>query len=243
MVRALSGLAFAMIDGNMPTEVPLDYALKHVNSQPLLEVAEEANLVRCQGGRFSFYHQLMQEYFTAVELNRVGLGERVRVGPSDWDEVIIALCGIAETSDAIVREVVATNPYLAARCVANGAEVSEETCRVIVSTLRRLAKDYLDKAFTKDEERARHLKDHPNMHWGSRQMMDDALDNYFGSYPEGEVSHVIQLFEDMKLYALPHLSDNLIQEISSWNAHARSKLEELDDRWRRQQSGISRPEM
>src|SRR5258708_34215214 len=112
MVRALSGLAFAMIDGNMPTEVPLDYALKHVNSQPLLEVAEEANLVRCQGGRFSFYHQLMQEDFTAVELNRGGLGERARVGPSAWDDGIIALCGIAETSRGIVRGVVVPNPYL-----------------------------------------------------------------------------------------------------------------------------------
>lgn len=72
MTNAFAKLAFAMIDEYKPIDVSVDYALKHLESDLLLERGKWANFIDVNGNEVRFYHQLMQEYFAAVNLDQIG---------------------------------------------------------------------------------------------------------------------------------------------------------------------------
>lgn len=68
---AFAKLAFAMIDENMPVDVPINYAMKHLKDDSLLEGGQRANFIDVNGNKVRFYHQLIQEYFAAVQLKKL----------------------------------------------------------------------------------------------------------------------------------------------------------------------------
>lgn len=82
MERALSKLAFTMIDEDQPTNVPLEYARRHVPDFALLRAAHNATLVDLSDSDLRFYHQLIQEFFAASRLVEVGLDSIVTESPN-----------------------------------------------------------------------------------------------------------------------------------------------------------------
>ena len=66
-------LAFAMIDSDMPVDVSREYALLFLGSEEILRMGKNANYLTININNVRFYHQLIQEYFAAIGLSRVGL--------------------------------------------------------------------------------------------------------------------------------------------------------------------------
>jgi len=140
---ALSRLAFSMIDSGMPIDVTLGYALFHVDDVAILDHGVNASLLIREDGRIRFYHQLVQEYFAALGLSRVGI-EHINLPetsthglfdpllfldpwaytrPNKWDQVIIALCGILPAPEEVIRRVALFDPALGIRCIQSGVAV------------------------------------------------------------------------------------------------------------------------
>ncbi|MFN8419488.1 MAG: HEAT repeat domain-containing protein [Anaerolineae bacterium] len=149
---ALARLAFSMIDSNKPTNVTESYATFYIMSGDLLKIAEKASYISIENGQIRFYHQLMQEYFAAVGLNRVGIqyitGEletsgRLRVidsfsnrlTPNKWSQVIIALSGIVDNPQELISRLAISDPILAQDCIRSGIDVSHS---ILVPRLNKL---------------------------------------------------------------------------------------------------------
>jgi len=77
-----SRLAFSMIKENLPSSVPVGLALRHLKSSEVLRVGCGANIIEQSNAEVRFYHQLLQEYFAAVRLSRVGFRRVLGKKPS-----------------------------------------------------------------------------------------------------------------------------------------------------------------
>jgi HEAT repeat protein len=69
----LARFAFAMIDSDMPVEVSREYALLFLRDKEILSFGQSASFLVSQNNGVRFYHQLIQEYFAAIGLARVGI--------------------------------------------------------------------------------------------------------------------------------------------------------------------------
>lgn len=140
---SLARLAFTMIDTEMETEVPLPYACQFLEDN-VVRAAQTASYIEVNNGSFRFYHQLIQEYFAAVELGKRGVKHALkppeyrdegfmfsRPLEKKWDRVILALADI-ERKDELIREIMDIDPVLAAVCVGSGAPVSDKLVEEIV---------------------------------------------------------------------------------------------------------------
>lgn len=132
---ALAKLAFAMIDGGRPREVPLDYAMSRmhlISGRSLLEAALEANLLETRGVTVRFAHPAMQEYFAALEVDRRSIVDKIRPAALDqagrrlnnkWDNTIVALAGISDSPSTFTEQIAQRDLFLALRCAYSGADV------------------------------------------------------------------------------------------------------------------------
>ena len=143
MELMLSKLSFHMIYSNNAIEIPVTEALKYCSLE-ILQIVRSANIARIENEKLKFYHQLIQEFFAAVELKRCELSKKLQPPQieggqrkdSRWDQVVIALCGISEFPDDIVNYVLKVqDPYLAAICISSGIQVHESTIRKTVDQL------------------------------------------------------------------------------------------------------------
>lgn len=101
---AFAKLAFTMIDEDMSTNVTISYATNTLGNTDSINLGLNASYIATVGGQVRFYHQLMQEYFAAIELQNHTIRDKVMPDQWDklprerksnkWDEVIIALSGI-----------------------------------------------------------------------------------------------------------------------------------------------------
>ena len=133
----LSALAYAMQEERgSGTTVEREWALAQLcqavpgcDTERLLYLATSATLLDADETTVRFYHQLLQEYFAAQEL-----GKRVAVGetlarywpperwwePSGWEETVILLAGMKQDASALLDDLAAVNPLVAARCLLEG---------------------------------------------------------------------------------------------------------------------------
>ncbi len=163
----LASLAFAMIEEDRPTSIPRSYLLDQLQfvgfGQALINVALGATILKSDADEIRFSHQLMQEYFAAVKLNQVGLGNRVgelhfkwadefapfAFGGSvagKWDEVVIAACGITKDTDQFISTIAEHNIFLAVRCALTVARVNSPIATQIARELLSLHDSYLARA-------------------------------------------------------------------------------------------------
>jgi formylglycine-generating enzyme required for sulfatase activity len=144
--NALSALAFAMQKaGEWGTTVDKAQALKQLGNgcdpQQVLLLAAGASLLDLAGDHVRFVHQLIQEYFAAVAWQvkweaGASLGDQWPQGwlkPSGWEETAVLLAGLLpDDPTAMIRwvdDLLAVNPLLAARCIAEGGGVQPDaTC-------------------------------------------------------------------------------------------------------------------
>jgi hypothetical protein len=181
-------LAFKMIEEDRPTSVPRLYVSEIFGGDDAVHCGVSANILDVAGDQIKFHHQLMQEYFAAVQLYRLGSGHLpVQLEPK-WSEVVIALCGIADDPDTIVLEATKTDPYLAGRCIESGVTVSAEIRERIIDDLNQELDSSVPAIKSQQREQT------PQMSWSSQMMMEDAVDDYFGRYVKdlSELLHKIQ---------------------------------------------------
>lgn len=138
MLVAFGNLAFNMIDENQPIDVPLTYAEGKLGNPDLLYIGSRASLIIADDNKLRFSHQLLLEYFAAVGLWKAGLADKLRIeifGNSNfllfdtrfdpkWETVIVALSGIIPDPTSVVNQLVQTELFLAAACLASGIEVA-----------------------------------------------------------------------------------------------------------------------
>jgi len=156
---ALADLAFALIDNNMPVQVPLDWAIEYLGNELLLQAAINANFLEIDSGRLRFPYQMLQDYFAAVGLHSSGLSANLnkpefdanlRRVPNRWDNAVHILAGISTDTDSTLLTIAETDPYLALSCALHAAQVQQTTFDTIsqrlISTMegdRRVAMAYL----------------------------------------------------------------------------------------------------
>jgi hypothetical protein len=155
METAFARLAFAMLDQSKPIDVPQSYALKHLGSENLLLLGTRANLVEATGDNVRFYHQLTQEYFAAVELQKGGAALQLKKLPTDvraqhggwelnsrWYFVMVALGGISHQTNPIhhwlgkdVLDIVVAD--LIVTCIESGTTIPSADMDVLLNYLER----------------------------------------------------------------------------------------------------------
>ncbi|NDJ54640.1 MAG: TIR domain-containing protein [Chloroflexi bacterium] len=161
MEKSLARLALAMLDNDMPVDVPVNWAIKQVGQSILLTLAHNASILEIRaetsngasqhapgsdegGGQLRFYHQLMQEYFAAVGLRIEGFESRLpkpafnsQVGrtATKWDQAIMALCGIADDPSAMVTQIAEVDPFLAASCISTRIIITDKVRRSVEDRL------------------------------------------------------------------------------------------------------------
>lgn len=137
---ALADLAFTMIDDDLPIYVGQDVVMRYASSPAVVQAAAAANLLKAAGDKLRFSHQMLQDYFAALSLTRVGLPTRlmrpqfnakVQRIPTRWDNAIILLTSIAPNPDAAVSSVAEVDPFLALRCALNAVVISDRTYKQI----------------------------------------------------------------------------------------------------------------
>jgi HEAT repeat protein len=129
MESAFGQLAFTMIDEGKPIDVPTEYALQHIGAENLIRAAGSANVLDIGVNKVRFYHQLMQEYFAAVELEKRGIEtglEAYEITYFDqrvdqkWDQVILTLVGITSHVSSTLKQVGTFDPFLALESLDSG---------------------------------------------------------------------------------------------------------------------------
>lgn len=140
--RALSDLAFAMVDGGYAVYAPKAIAVQHLGGEQQLKACVSAKFLEEEEGSVRFAHQLVQEYYAALGLIKKGLPSKLeqpaftaygmRV-PAKWDAVIVALCGILLGADAVVCAVAEVDPILALQCLASNIRLSDTTREQVVT--------------------------------------------------------------------------------------------------------------
>jgi HEAT repeat protein/tetratricopeptide (TPR) repeat protein len=139
------------------TAVPMDMVLRsetpallengnaRMRPRTLIDASFGANLLRKESSGVRFGHQLLQEYFTAVRLSELGLGQN---GPPDWlrherwDETVLLLAGLTSEIDRLIRELIPLSPFLAARCAGLRTDLlSSDVAGELVAKLAGLALD------------------------------------------------------------------------------------------------------
>jgi cold shock CspA family protein len=92
--------------------------------------------------RVTFFHELVLEYFAALELQRLYLRDRELsleyFTKTWWFEPVIMLTGLLDKPDELVISITQENIILAARCIASGAKVTRPTITNLLEMSQRM---------------------------------------------------------------------------------------------------------
>jgi HEAT repeat protein len=149
----LTDLAFAMVDQDMPSAIPMVDAMEYLGSDVSLDLAVEASLLEIEGNLLRFSHELLMQYFAALGLVRVGVLTRLtsprfdetmaRI-PQKWDLPVLLLTGMVPHPDSIVLNVADVDPYFALSCALSGADISDRTYQMVVDRLFEMMRVHVE---------------------------------------------------------------------------------------------------
>jgi len=144
-------LAFQIIEEDLPIDFPLNFAMECIGKHDFsfLEAGQRANFIEVDHYKVRFYHQLMLEYFAAVELSKHDISDYLEDinrsiadiplrSSTKWDRVIIALCGLTSEPDQTLLVIAQHDPHLALMCIESGIKVTEDTQSQITQGLAEL---------------------------------------------------------------------------------------------------------
>ncbi len=143
---AFGQLAFSMIVRDTSIDVPISLALEYLGNKNLLRVGASASYLTLHGEQVRFYHQLLQEYFAAVVVERLArdgrLRDDIRLVSSDlqvfyarWNYVLIAAMGLALNPDDFLIQITEVDPWLLLQWEETGIQISETVHSRIVSRM------------------------------------------------------------------------------------------------------------
>lgn len=145
---ALADLAYAMIEHEMGIHVPYKFALEHIGSEALIKAARKANFLRVRGSSVRFAQQILQDYFAALAVARVGptsvltaphVNSAGQYIPGGWDRAVTIYSGITYNTDDTLLDIARVNPFLALECIATGINASDRTIEPIIGKLIQVA--------------------------------------------------------------------------------------------------------
>ncbi|MBK8050301.1 MAG: hypothetical protein IPK16_26265 [Anaerolineales bacterium] len=152
--QALAELAYAMqATGERGTAVTPTWAMEHLAevgcvAKDVLYLGRSATLLDASGDNVRFFHQLIQEYFAALEWQtRFAVDEELLrywpdgwLEPTGWEETAILLTGMLPDISTFVSAMASVNPVLAARCVAeSGADPRDDVIASVQAALIAVA--------------------------------------------------------------------------------------------------------
>jgi formylglycine-generating enzyme required for sulfatase activity len=120
----------------------LRHAVPGCDADRLLFLATNTSLLVADGMMVRFYHQLLQSYFAACELGwRLAVGENLAHywpeehwwQPSGWEETFTLLAGMMPDASALLEELAAANPIVAASCIVEGGAQADDGARLDVT--------------------------------------------------------------------------------------------------------------
>ncbi|MBE2183795.1 MAG: HEAT repeat domain-containing protein [Anaerolineae bacterium] len=145
LVPSLEKLALAMFDQGK-SSLSLDDAgmLLYDPSVLSLRAASAMNVVEIRQGKLRFKHRLLRDFYASLHLTPLDISvrlQRPQFTPDGlriagkWDIPLHMMSGFMPASDALVRTVAEVDAYLAAECVAFGAQVTPFVLELIVENL------------------------------------------------------------------------------------------------------------
>lgn len=158
LITKLGILAVAVIDDEEPTDFDYSWASGKLsgksggflrrragdeNSERLLQAAIRYHLIERNNDTIRFQHTFLHSYFAAIQLKKQGIGGSLRrpefdAGrrlPGKWDNALLMACQLLDNADVMVRDVILTDPILAAMCIVNGAIVSDDVVNQVRGAL------------------------------------------------------------------------------------------------------------
>lgn len=142
MQQAFGQLAFSMIENRIALSVSVDYASYMMGSNSLFPCGQSANILVIDEEGLRFSHQLMLEYFAAIKLDQLELSKVISEpliyngrAPTKWDESIIALFGISKEPNALFKQLMEIDFYLAAQCIESGIDIAPENQLALITHL------------------------------------------------------------------------------------------------------------
>ncbi len=151
--RALTTIAFGMRTGGKtysPQPLVLDWISESLAqwqakadvSELFCELLDNHILEIDAAGRVTFFHELILEYFSALELQRLYLRDgrlpQEYCQEVKWSEPVIMLAGLLDNADRLIADISSKNIVVAARCVASGAHVTSESTSGILERAREM---------------------------------------------------------------------------------------------------------
>ncbi len=145
LVPSLEKLALAMFDQGK-SSLSLDDAgmLLYDPSVLSIRAASAMNVVEIRQGKLRFKHRLFRDFYASLHLTPLDISvrlQRPQFAPDGlriagkWDIPLYMMSGFMPASDALVRAVAEVDAYLAAECVAFGAQVTPFVLELIVENL------------------------------------------------------------------------------------------------------------
>ena len=162
-----SKLAFSMILENKPISVPIEYVLSIIKEDNLLDLGCGASFLLKDEGEVSFYHQLIQEYFAAVEIinrkidlnikNHPWLFEKDGIVKRNWRQVLLMVAGISAEPNYFIHDLISIDIDIAIDIIISGVEydydlLEEIVINIMSSSVYILPRDYNLDSFIEDEE-------------------------------------------------------------------------------------------
>lgn len=156
---AFGRLAFAIIDRDDSTTVNIEYALKHLSpkrswvgsrkstAESLLIMGESTGWIQIDDDTLRFSHQLLREYFAAIEMKIVGLAfwknyKKHNIGSPPntlykWNDVIIAMSGLSSSTkeaDKVIQQIADIDKYFVLNCIASAIDISPSVRNQIIES-------------------------------------------------------------------------------------------------------------
>ena len=145
--KELSNLAYAMIENNQGTEIPMTYALNYL-SEGTLEASVSATILEINQNRISFFHQLFQDFFASNvlvekwdEIQPIELTGQYSTswhglhGHSKWRYALEMAVGWSSRRQEIIASLIKTDPILAGTIIRNEITVDRDTFDSLISDL------------------------------------------------------------------------------------------------------------
>lgn len=146
-ISSTSQLAYDMIYEGLGHSVPIKYALRRLTS-PLYDLLVSIDFLMEDKDQVKFSHISLQYFFAALSLipkelsNILSYPQFTDAGriPSEWDSIILSMCGVSDDPDKLIKMILEIDPFLAGQCAATGVALSKEILSDILERLKSIAK-------------------------------------------------------------------------------------------------------
>lgn len=153
LLPALSEFAYVMLSKQLATSLPRDEIARYLGNDYIVDALASASIFIIERERYTFAKPYYREVLAALHLQTqplyTHLASPIRVGEGwksgVWEDVVVALFGLADDIDSLLTAVADVNPVLAVTCL-YGRNPLLQHKRYVSTKLLGYAKEYPDNA-------------------------------------------------------------------------------------------------